>query len=172
MHIFLISGKAGSGKDLVATIIKENLPNTIITSLSRYIKLYVQDITSWDGSDATKPRTELQQLGDYLRATDINYLTKRIGDDIKVYENFCFENVVISDVRLLNEINYFQSEFPGSTTTIRVNSPKSKRHLTEEQQHHHTETELDNYQKFDYIINNNFDETIAIEVKKILEGMK
>ena len=40
MRVFLISGKAGCGKNEVANIIKEELPNTVITAFSKYIKLF------------------------------------------------------------------------------------------------------------------------------------
>ena len=38
--VFLIAGKAGCGKNEVANIIKEELPNTVITAFSKYIKLF------------------------------------------------------------------------------------------------------------------------------------
>ena len=56
MKIFLVAGKAGCGKNEVADIIKNNLGNTVITSFSKYIKLFTLELTNWDGSDITKPR--------------------------------------------------------------------------------------------------------------------
>lgn len=169
MKIFLVSGKAGSGKNEVAKIIKENLPKTVITSFSKYIKMFVQETTSWDGYDETKPRALLQETGDILRSIDSSFLTKRFLEDCTYYKLY-YENIVVSDVRLLSEINYLKENSPYEVITIRVNG-KSKRNLTEEERHHHTETELDNYENFDYIIENNFDEDLIFDVKNILKGL-
>ena len=40
MKVILISGKAGSGKDEVAKLLKMYLGNTVITKLAKYIKLF------------------------------------------------------------------------------------------------------------------------------------
>ena len=76
MNLFLISGKAGSGKNEVALIIKESLDKTIITSFSKYIKLFALELTDWDGRDFDKPRQFLQEMGDKLRAIDEDFLTE------------------------------------------------------------------------------------------------
>ena len=172
MKIFLVAGKAGCGKNEVADIIKNNLGNTVITSFSKYIKLFTLELTNWDGSDITKPREYLQNMGDKLRAIDENFLTNRLLEDIKVYESEGISNVVISDVRLINEIEYFKKLIDYETITIRVNCNKSVRNLTYSEKMHHTETELDSYDNFDYIIMNDFDSNLEIKVKEILEGMK
>ena len=171
MKIFLISGKAGSGKNEVATIIKNNLDKTVITSFAKYIKLFALEFTDWDGRDITKPREFLQDMGDILRNIDENFLTNRLIEDFKVYKEK-FENVIISDVRLPNEIDYIKENCSEDVISIRVNSTISKRNLTEEEKKHHTETDLDNYNNFDYIINNSFDEKLEIDIKKVLEELK
>lgn len=172
MKVFLIAGKAGSGKNEVANIIKDYLSNTIVTGFSKYIKLFALEFTDWDGRDITKPRATLQNIGDLLRKIDTNFLTKRIEEDLLVYKENNIENVVISDVRLINEINYFKNNQSLEVITIKVISTNSKRNLTSSEKNHHTELELDNYNDFDYIINNKFDENMPKEVIKILEGMK
>ena len=171
MKIFLISGKAGCGKNEVAEIMKKKLGKTVITSFSKYIKLYALEFTDWDGRDITKPRTFLQGMGDKLRSIDENFLTDRILEDIKVYKD-TFDNVIISDVRLPHEIEYIKENCNEEVYAVRVNSVKNKRNLNEEEMTHHTELDLDNYDKFDYIIENNFDETLQINVEKVLEEIK
>ena len=171
MKIFLISGKAGSGKNEVASIIKENLGATVITSFSKYIKLFALEFTDWDGRDITKPREFLQNLGDTLRNIDENFLIDRLIDDFKVYETK-FDNVVISDVRLPHELEYIKENCGYEVITIRVNSNSSARNLNNDEKNHHTELDLDNYDKFDYIIENKFDDTLENNVKSMLEGMK
>lgn len=171
MKIFLISGKAGSGKNEVANIIKEKLGNTVITSFSKYIKLFALEFTNWDGRDITKPREFLQNLGDILRDIDENFLIDRLIDDFKVYETK-FDNVIISDVRLPHELEYMKKNSKYKVITLRVNSTSSARNLSDNEKNHHTELDLDSYDKFDYIIENKFDNTLEKEVIEMLEGMK
>ena len=171
MRIFLISGKAGSGKNEVANILKADLGSTVITSFSKYIKLFALEFTDWDGRDITKPREFLQNLGDALRNINENFLIDRIIDDFKVYETK-FDNVIISDVRLPHELEYIKKNSGYEVITIRVNSSSSARKLNDKEMKHHTEIDLDNYDKFDYIIDNKFDNTLKKEVLEILKGMK
>ena len=172
MKVFLIAGKAGCGKDEVAKLIKSKLDNTIITGLSKYIKLFALELTNWDGNDNNKPREFLQAMGDKLRACRKDYLTNRLYEDIEIYKREGISNVIISDVRLIDEIEYFKSKEELDVITIRVNSDTSMRELTDREKLHHTELALDNYNKFDYIIDNKFDDNLKIQVKEILEGMK
>ena len=55
---------------------------------------------------------------------------------------------------------------------IKVNCNSCTRNLTDTEKNHHTELELDDYQGFDYIIENKFDDELGRDVEKILEGMK
>jgi hypothetical protein len=172
MRLFLVAGKAGSGKNEVAIFIKEILKNTVITSFSKYIKLYTLELTDWDGRDISKPRAELQHMGDRLRSIDKDFLTKRLLEDIEVYKREGISNVVISDVRLVNEIDFFKKIKDIEVVTIRVNSDTSRRNLTNDEKYHITEIELDNYNGFNYTVKNQFNENLKEEIIKILEGMK
>ena len=172
MRVFLICGKAGSGKNEVASILKEKLGESIVTGFSKYIKLFAMELTDWDGRDFNKPRAYLQNMGDTLRSIDLNFMTKRVYEDLKVYEHEGINNVIISDVRLLNEIEYFKNKDDIDVITIRVNSKHSKRELTLDEKNHHTETELDQYHGFDYVIENDFDDKLKEQVMKLVEGMK
>lgn len=172
MRIFLIAGKAGCGKNEVANIIKETLGNSVVTSFSKYIKLFTLELTDWDGRDITKPREYLQNMGDKLRAINEDFLTKRILEDIEVYKKEGITNIIVSDVRLVHEIEYFKDKNDYEVISIRVNCDSSARKLTNIEKEHHTETDLDTYQGFDYVIENNFDEILKQQVREILEGMK
>ena len=120
MKVILISGKAGSGKDEVAKLLKMYLGNAVITKLAKYIKLFAAEMTDWDGKEDDKPRTFLQEMGDNLRLLDKNFLTKRMVEDLKLYEKF-YDYVIISDVRLVNEIEYIKANYLN-VVTIRVNA--------------------------------------------------
>lgn len=172
MNLFLISGKAGSGKNEVALIIKDNLSKTVITSFSKYIKLFALEMTDWDGRDFNKPRCFLQEMGDKLRAIDEDFLTKRIVQDIEVYRREGIENVVISDVRLIHELEFFKNVKGINVYTIRVDCDKGYRDLKENEMNHHTETDLDNYRNFDYFVFNKFDDNLKEDILDILKGLK
>ena len=167
MNIYLLVGKAGSGKNYVANIIKNNLKDSVITSLSKYIKLFALELGIWDGNDNNKPRSFLQETGDKLRAVDVNILSKRMLEDIKIYKELGIKNVIISDVRLINEINYLKNS-PYNTIVIRVNSKSSNRLLNDKEKNHLTEIELDNYSNYDYILENN--DSLEKQVIEILKG--
>lgn len=170
MKVYLIAGKAGSGKNEVARIIQEYEDKTIVTGLSKYIKLFAMEMTDWKGQDLDKPRAFLQNMGDTLRGIDEDFLIKRMVEDFKVYEISGIENVVISDVRLVHEVEYFKNLKDYEVITIRVNSEMSKRNLKTSEMIHHTETELDDYSGYDYVIENKFNKELKSDVKKILEG--
>ena len=170
MNIYLICGKAGSGKNEVASYLADKLGNAVVTGFSKYIKVFALELTDWDGSDGHKPREFLQEMGDNLRAIDPDFLTKRMKEDIEVYKTQGIENVIISDVRLLREIEYFKNNKKYHVVTVRVNSLVSKRVLTEAQRIHHTETELDKYKDYDYVIDNAFDRSLYEEVDEIVKG--
>lgn len=169
--IFIVSGKARSGKDLVSNLICEYYQEKNCKKLSYayYLKQYVKDITGWNGSDETKPRDILQRVGIELIKEKVSdtFLVNRVCEDIKVY-SFFYDVLVITDARLISEIEIPKKLFQN-IITIRVNR-KSENNLTLEQKNHITETNLDNYQNFDYIIQNNDDyDELVNTVKRILE---
>lgn len=168
MNIYLICGKAGSGKTKVANIIHQKIKKSVISNLSKYIKLFALEMTNWDGTDENKPRTFLQNMGDKLRAIDEYFLPKRMTEDIKIYQEY-YDTLIISDVRLIKEIEYFKNNPRLNTKTIYVKSPKSYRNLTLQEQQHLTETELDTYNKFDYIIENDENNNLEEIIEKIIK---
>ncbi len=170
MKIFLIAGKAGSGKNEVANIIKEYEPKTVVTGLSKYIKLFAIELTDWDGQDNNKPRAFLQNMGDTLRSIDDDFLTRRMVEDFEAYRRCGIENVLISDVRLVHEVEYFKNLSDYEVITIRVNSESSMRDLNASEMSHHTETELDNYDGYDYVVENKFNDDLKEDIIKMLEG--
>ncbi len=168
MNLYLISGKAGSGKTKVANILCRLLGNAVVTNFSKYIKLFALELGKWDGIDSDKPRAFLQNTGDLLREVNENLMTNRMYEDILVYEKLGINNVIVSDVRLVNELEYFKRK-DINVITIRVNSNESRRNLNNSEKTHHTELELDNYNNFDYVIEND-DDKLEEKVKEIVKG--
>ena len=169
--IFILSGIARSGKDTVAKMIKEYYQekDTIIISFGHYIKDYAKRVSNWDGSEETKPRELLQHLGIELikNKIDNKLFIKRILEDIEIFSYF-YDIIIVDDARLVDEIETLKQNYKDSIT-IRVIRDNFDNGLTEVQKNHLTETDLDNYNNFDYIINN--DENLKENVESILRGV-
>ena len=174
MRVFLIAGKGSNGKDTVAKLIKdfydEKEKKTIITGYAKYIKLFAMEVSGWDGNESTKPRALLQKIGSEIRdEIREDFFTHRMFEDLEFYKKF-YDNVVISDVRLPFEIEYMR-EMVVDTIAIRVERPGYQSDMTEEETGHITEHALDNYNRFDFEIENVNLDTLKKEVYSILEGL-
>lgn len=154
MHIFTVSGKARNGKDSVADIMMKKLyGKSIKIAMADYLKFMASKYYGWDGEKDEKGRTILQQLGTERIREELNYdlfHVERVCQDIKIIENV-YDYVFIPDVRFVNEVRYTQAKFPYNTTTIHVDRIGFISPLTEEQQNHRSENDLDGFQ-FDYNI--------------------
>ena len=165
MKVILIAGKARSGKTKAAYILKKILEEknekVVITEYSKYIKLFAKDLLGWDMVSEPKPRSFLQEMGDYVRSlnTDI-YFVERMKEDLHIYEHFV-DTVIISDVRMPKELDELQEFHP---IKIQVSNDLQSYDLTKEQEAHETEHALDHYTDFDYVIQNKTEE----EMKEIL----
>ncbi len=173
MRIFLVAGKAGSGKGEVAKYIKEyyiyKLETCLITQYSKYLKKFAMELTDWDGNDNTKPRTYLQELGDKIRSIDSKYFVNNMLNDLKIYETLC-NNIVISDVRLPEEIEDIKLNY-DNVYAIYVENQFSASKLSLKEQMHRTETALEDYNDFDYVLPNDTMESLKDKVFKYLEGL-
>lgn len=168
--LIILTGKAQSGKNASANIIKKYLEKqnkkTVIISYAKYLKDYAKEITNWNGRESTKPREFLQQIGVELikNQIDENMLINRIKEDIKVYEYF-FDVIIISDARFKEEIENIKT---NNTIVIKVDGKENK--LTNNQKQHITETALDDYKKYDYIIENKTTkQNLKQQIEKIME---
>ena len=172
--IFIISGKARHGKNTVADLIKEYYENqnlkVINDSYAYYIKDYAKRISNWDGNENTKPRELLQQLGTNLIRQNIDrlFFINRMIEDLKVFSYF-YDIITISDGRFEEELDLIKNKF-DNVILIKVDRPNFDNGLTQEQKNHPTETSLDNYNKFDYIIEN--DSTIENLKEKVNQILK
>ena len=173
--IFVIYGKARSGKNTITDYIKEyyNNKNMKVIDLiyAESIKNYAQKILNWDGSEETKPREFLQQLGTEIirNKIDNNFFINRMLQDIDVYSYF-YDVIIIADARLKEEIEVPYNKYEK---VIRIKIERNYSDLTEKQQQHITETALNNYDKYDYkIINNGTLEELRIKINNILDEVK
>jgi len=169
--IFILSGKARSGKTETSKIIENYYKERkcITISFAYYLKDYIKRITGWDGNENTKPRDLLQKLGIELIKNNIDdkLLINRVLQDIEVFSYF-YDIIIISDARLVDEIESIKNKYPNSVS-IRI-SNNDNNNLTKEQKNHITETGLDDYNNFDYFVNNSY-YNLEEEIENILRSV-
>jgi len=170
IKLFMLSGKARSGKDTAAKIIKDYYKDkdSIIISFGHYIKDYARRVSDWSGDEETKPRELLQQLGIELikNKIDSRLFINRILEDIEVFSYF-YDIIIIDDVRLIDELETLKRNYKNSKVIRIIRS--SDNNLTEKEKRHLTETNLDDYQNFDYIIENDNYDNLKGKISEILK---
>jgi len=171
--IFIFAGKAETGKNKAALLLKEIYENKKVINISyaSYLKEYAKNILNWDGNEDNKPRNFLQQIGIEIvnKKIDDKMLIRRIIEDIKVYSHY-FDIISISDARFKEEIEDIKKEFKN-VKVIHILSDENK--LTEEQKNHITETALDNYNGYDYeIFNNKIESDLKEKLKHIIDEVE
>lgn len=175
MKIILLSGKATSGKDYTAKILKtlmeKDNKKVLITHYADLLKYICKTFFGWDGVKDDKGRSILQHVGtDTIRKQNPNYWVEFISNFLKIFPNE-WDYCLIPDTRFPNEVT--QMILDGwDVMTVRVNRLNYESPLTEEQQNHSSETALDGYQ-FDYYIDSESGlDNLRIEVKKMYEYIK
>lgn len=173
IKLFIISGKAKSGKNTIANIIKKYYSDkkVITTSFAYYIKDYAKRISGWDGSEETKPRELLQQLGIELVKNNIDdrFFINRTLQDIEIFSYF-YDIIIIDDARLIDEIEVLKDKYKNSVS-IRVIRDNYNNGLSNNESNHLTEVGLDNYSKFDFTIINNDYSKLEEDVINILRSV-
>ncbi len=170
--IYLLSGKARNGKDTIAGFLKKfyeaDGKKVIYSRAGKYIKYYAIEMTGWDGSEETKPRDLLQELGTEVIRNKLNkkeMFIQRQLDDIEIYSYF-YDAIIVPDIRLPREIDSVKEKF-DNVVTIEVNRINFDSSLTGNQKKHITETAMDNYKDFDYIVTNDTLEKLEEDIYKI-----
>ena len=172
--IYLISGHARHGKDTTAGFLKEfyekDGKKVIYSRAGKYIKFYAMEMTDWDGSEETKPRELLQTLGTEVIRQKLNkseMFIQRQLDDIEIYSYF-YDAIIVPDIRLPREVDSVKEKF-DNVVTIKVQRINFDTDLTSSEQKHITETAMDNYEGFDYIIINDTLDKLKKDIYKIYE---
>jgi len=170
-NIVIISGKQFAGKDTVANVLMKKLTDFKLAPIADAIKIgFGQEKNiAFNEIERNKPlyRAELIEFGNRYRAEDPDYWLKKVLETEG--------SLIISDVRLKREIEVFENL---GAIKIRVEADREERakrgRLVKEDDP--TETELDNYENWDYVLENNGTieeiKAKAAEVgDKILEGL-
>ena len=176
MKIYLISGKAGSGKDTVGNYLYEqsivNKKRPLIIHFADLVKFYAKQYWDWNGEKTKVGRRILQIVGtEIMRKHYPTYWANIVGEFIcALTKENLFDVVIIPDWRFINE---YETVFDLAATvdakvvTIRVNrfsndQPYINPNLSEEQRSHISECELDNF-IFDWVIENRTTEQELLE---------
>lgn len=177
-NIFTISGKARTGKDTVALILKSLLSktkfDTRIKSLGEPIKEINQII---NGTSPHKNRKSLVSIGQGFRERDPNiwikvWLRRALEEIVYLTQDYLF---IVPDVRQPNEFEFFKSL---GATTFKVQSPEEDRlkKITELDGQQDAEDESllnDETESYvegfitDYILFNNYDDQLRKDVEYI-----
>lgn len=173
--IYLIGGKARSGKTTVGNFIKDiyiaNGKRVASMMYSRYIKDYAEDYFGWDGLEETKPRELLQKLGTEIIRIGLNkpnFMINRLCEDIEIL-SCLFDVIIVDDIRTENEIEIPKNLFEN-VISIKIIRNNFNNNLTEEQRMHYTEIGLDNYNDFDIIVDNDGSlEDLLYKTEKIIK---
>lgn len=166
-QIIVLSGKQFSGKDVVAGILLDILPDFKHVALANAIKAEFEEQKQITLREIERNkhlyRAELIELGKKRRAEDIDYWIKKVLTEKG--------NIIISDLRLKYELKTFKKQ---GAISVRVESDREERakrgHIVHENDL--TETELDNITDWDFVIENNSDlETLEKNVKKVAQAI-
>lgn len=165
--LYVLAGKSGSGKDATTEILNEIYQDKKVINLSYgyYIKEYTKWITDWNGSENTKPRTQLQEVALEARKINPNFLIRRMEEDINNLKKYA-DILIINDARFQDEIIMPKQKFKEAIT-IRIERPNVETKLTQKEKDNLTETALDNYEGYDYIVIN--DSSLENLKNKIIE---
>ncbi len=147
--IIIISGKQYSGKDTLAAILLQKLKDFRRVGIGDSIKIEYgkQHNLTFEEIESNKHlyRNDLINLGNWGRNQNPDYWLNKLSN---------MENIIIPDIRVVHELEYFKKK---NAFSIRVNSSlenRSKRGIVVNG-NDDTETALDEYRDWDYIIENN-----------------
>jgi len=157
LKLILVSGKAQSGKDTIATLmsgqLKADKRSVLVTHYADLLKYVCANFLEWDGAKDEKGRRMLQYVGtDLVRKDNPGLWVDFMAQMLKYFhENWDF--VIIPDCRFPNEISTMVDK-GFDVIHVRVVKKDPASPLTETQRNHHSETALDSCDPDHYIYNN------------------
>lgn len=184
MTLLLLSGNAEAGKSTMAKYLLNKYDNYIEYALSdklkqltfELLKLFNISINSIDDLYDVETKKKYRQ---YLQLIGTECCRKVFGDDFwchmlnkDIKKSIADgKNVIISDVRFLNEHSYFKQKYENKINVVSIMIKRTDANsLTSEQQLHSSESEVDNL-TYDYKINNNLTEEFYSDIDKVIENI-
>ena len=173
MKIYLLAGKAASGKDLLGSYMKNKYDykgeSACILHITTPLYEYARNYFSWDGDLRNKPREFLQEMGIEIIRNKLHketFLVDRLCEDIEILKNY-FSVFIITDGRLISEFNLLRKRFKN-IKIIYVKRDGYNNNLSLKEKNHITETDMENYTDYDYVIKNTNKEELFKEADKII----
>lgn len=159
MKLYVIGGKAKSGKNTLGKFLREELKNygykPCVMSLTEPLYAYARNYFEWSDQADEKPREFLQKMGIEIIKEKLGkktFLLDRLTEDIEILSEF-FDTFIIVDARLKMEFNYLKEKYP-SAVTIKLERKDHDDGLTLEEKNHITEKDLDDFSGFKYEVQN------------------
>lgn len=176
MKLYLICGKARAGKDTFAKLIKQEEENydrkVCILKLTDPLYRWAEEYFNYDKEKDEKPRELLQTIGYdilQLKLKKKDFLLDYLITTIEILDDY-YNVGLITDGRLVHEIEILKEKYPNIKTILLTNEKDNK--LTNKEKNHQTEIDLDDYQDFDYIVENKDMESLKQEALKIVEDKR
>ena len=172
--VIAISGHAQNGKDTCAQIFEDGFKKmnkkVKIIHYADLLKFMCKNYFGWDGNKDDAGRTLLQRVGtDVVRTQRPDFWVDFVFDLLHLFPNE-WDFVIIPDTRFPNEVSGGSKRGDLDVVHVRVTrtTPGWVSPLTEEQQHHKSETALDDVTP-DYLIEN---DTLENTRNQVLELCK
>lgn len=159
MKIYLIVGKAKCGKNTFGSYLREELKNygykPCVVGITAPLYHYAQNYFDWNPNTDDKPREFLQKMGTEIIKEKLGkktFLLDRLKEDMDIMQEF-FDIFIVTDVRYPEEIEYFKEKYED-VCTVKLIRTDYDDYLTSDERKHITETAMDNYDDFNYILEN------------------
>lgn len=177
MRLFIIGGKAKSGKTTFGNYLREELKKygykPCVMHLTEPLYGYARNYFDWNPDVDDKPREFLQKMGIEIIKEKLHknyFLVDRLCEDISILENF-FDTFIITDARLIMEFEELKKRY-DNVTTIKLIRNADDIGLSQEEINHITEIELDDYNDFDYVIGNESLSELEKAVKTLVKEVE
>jgi len=163
-NIIAISGKQYSGKDTLAKLLLEDLPDYKRIGIGDAIKIEYgkRNNLTFDEIEKNKHlyRDDLIKLGNWGRAQDDKFWLKNLVG---------FDKIIVPDIRVPFEVDFLK-ENGAFLVRVESNFEERKKRGTIVNADDITETALDNYKNWDTVVyNNSTFEEFKNEKSKVLE---
>lgn len=153
-----ISGKAQHGKDTVVMNVQRLMETLHIRAVrigfADGVKKEATERHHWNGLKDEAGRSLLQKIGADRRREDPAYWIRRLIETIRDDPECSTTVFLVPDVRYLNEATALRAAGGALWRVIRFNPDGTpfQNDLTPEQREHASETDLDAYVNWDYIL--------------------
>lgn len=171
--IIMLSGKAESGKDATADILKTMLANygkrVKIIYFAESLKWMCATYLGWNGEKDEAGRTLLQETASKIRHNDAFFLIKVASVAIDLMQDE-YDYFILPDWRFPSEFAFMQGRHPNAEFhSVRVTRMLHTNSLTPEQRSHDTETALDHFEFMHRVISPNGLFNLTVAVKPLCE---